>query len=173
MAELSHWQKIIVPQRKKDTGCVPTGFEWLIRYQDIKGIDLANFQDEFDRTAQKRGDNSFDSVATEVKQKYSHVSIQVKGFDKAEDKIASIKDFITKDIPCLLSFPTYVTLCPCSLCFHMVPVVFIDDTKMKIICDADKDGNQTCDLLINNVICWHNIFKGGNDIAWLPKTVHP
>ena len=47
MVELSHWQDVVVPQRYK-TGCIPTGYEWMIRYLGIKGIDLGTFQEDFD-----------------------------------------------------------------------------------------------------------------------------
>ena len=169
MVELSHWQEIVVPQRNRVTGCVPTGFEWLIRYQGIQNVDLTRFQEEFDRIANRRGDNSFVSIANEVKQKYPHVSIRVRGFRKAEKKVAFIKSLVRRDIPSLLSIPNYVSLCPCELTFHMVPVVSVDDARIKIIYDANTNSSRTCDLLVSNVICWHNIFKGGNDIAWLPK----
>jgi hypothetical protein len=170
MPELTHWQEIVVPQRNKRTGCVPTGFEWITKYMDIKEVNFSTFQEEFDRAACGRGDNSFEKIAEEIEQKYPHIHYQIKGdFEDGNSKIACIKKLTQQDIPCLLSYPSYVSLCPCRIEFHIVPVVSIDDLKLKVVCDAENNCNQTSEFLTSNVICWHNAFKGGHDIAWLPK----
>ena len=40
------WEKNAVVQRKLDTGCIPTGYEYLLRSAGVEGIDYAKFQDE-------------------------------------------------------------------------------------------------------------------------------
>ena len=46
MAQLSNWTKTIFPQRN-EFGCVPTGYEQLIRYLKIQ-VNLETFQEDFD-----------------------------------------------------------------------------------------------------------------------------
>jgi hypothetical protein len=42
------WQKYAVPQRYPLTGCIPTGYEIILRARGIDGIDYTTFQERFD-----------------------------------------------------------------------------------------------------------------------------
>jgi hypothetical protein len=76
MTELSHWKNIVVPQRY-ETGCIPTSYEWMIRYLNIKNVNLDTFQEDFDLQRRGEGDNSFVPIADKVVQKYSQVSVKM------------------------------------------------------------------------------------------------
>ena len=47
MPTLANWNSFTVTQRH-ETGCIPTGYEWLIRYLNIQGVNLSIFQESFD-----------------------------------------------------------------------------------------------------------------------------
>jgi hypothetical protein len=162
MAELSHWQGIVVPQRQ-ETGCIPTGYEWMIRYLGGKGVNLETFQEDFDLQYRHEGDNSFVPIAQKVKERYPQVGIKIGGFPNGKEKAEFIKKLIEEDVPCVMSIakPTGG--------WHIVPVVSIDDTKIKVIWIANAFGNQVCEYSITDVIFRHNNWSGGKDIAWIEK----
>jgi len=162
MVELSHWQEIIVPQRH-ETGCVPTGYEWMIRYSKIEGVNLNTFQEDFDLQLRGEGDNSFVPVAEKVKVTYPQVDIKIRNFVKGKDKIAFIKRLIQNDTPCVMS------LAKPTGGWHIVPVVSIDDKRVKIIWVANEFGNQVLDYPIAEIISRHDNYRGGKDIAWMEK----
>ncbi len=162
MVELSQWQGIIVPQRH-ETGCIPTGYEWMIKYLGIKGVNLKTFQEDFDLKFRCEGDNSFVPVAARVKGRYPHVDIKIKDFSNGEEKVAFMKQLIKDDIPCVMS------IAKPSGDWHIVPVVSIDDTKVKVIWVANTFGNQVCEYPIAEIVFRHNNWCGGKDIAWITK----
>ena len=163
LVELSHWKDVKVLQ-KEDSGCIPTGYEWMIRYQGIECVDFDKFQEEFDL----KDLNGFGSVADKVEAKYSHVHICNKGFSNGIGKISFVREKIGKDIPCLLALINQQ-----NGKFHAVPVVYIDDIKIKVIWKAVKENeqiiNQIYEFSFEDIISWHNACKGGRDIAWLEK----
>jgi len=60
MAAFPDWGKYVISQRRPRTGCIPTGYEILIRAAGIPGIDMNTFQDDFDLDKNKNldaGDN--------------------------------------------------------------------------------------------------------------------
>lgn len=168
MAELSHWEDVVVPQRH-DTGCVPTGYEWIIRYLGIESVNLETFQEDFDLGKS----NNFVSVADEVKSRYSHVNIETCNFDQGIEKIRAIRRLIERDIPCLISLAladiqgTGVHTKIIHMGWHIMPIVCIDDQKIKMIHHADEKGNHTWEFPIQEAIWRHNNLKGGKDIAWI------
>jgi hypothetical protein len=48
MPELPGWRNFAVEQRRPATGCIPTGFEMLVRAAGLADVDLSSFQDDFD-----------------------------------------------------------------------------------------------------------------------------
>ena len=117
MVELVYWDNIVVPQRHS-TGCVPTGYEWLIRYLGIRGVNLETFQEEFDL-----GQNSsFGSVAAKIRSKYPVINIQIEYFTKGIDKVQDIKSLIEEHTPCLISLALGG-----KNGWHIMSVVRIDD----------------------------------------------
>lgn len=163
LVDLSHWQKVVVPQRNKVTGCIPTGYEWMIKYMNIKDVDFSRFQEEFDLGV----NNSLSAVGEKIMNKYSHVLIEWHAFEEGEKKLTFIRGLLGKDVPCLISYPSYVSLAQCEMLFHIAPVVSVDDTKVRIVWNMERDNDQTVDLLISNLIWCHSSFTGGHEIAWL------
>lgn len=160
MVELSHWRDVVVPQRNY-TGCIPTGYEWLIRYLKIEGIDLDTFQEDFDLQRSDEGMNDFGSVATKIREKYPQINIRIKDFPNGKEKVEFVKRLMGSDIPCLLS----IANTPIGVIWHIVPVVSVDDTKVKII----WTGDQTQEFTIADVINRHDNWIGGKDISWIEK----
>jgi len=72
MTQLLDWSKTRIPQRH-ESGCIPTGYEWLIRYLKIQGVNLETFQEDFDLGQ----DNSFDSVSAKIRNVYPTINIKV------------------------------------------------------------------------------------------------
>lgn len=170
MVELPHWEDIVVPQRHR-TGCVPTGYEWMIRYLSIEGMNLETFQEDFDLGKE----NNFDSVAYKIRSRYPQIDIQVRSFDQAHEKIRAIRRLIEINTPCLISLALGEILSPqkgakiIHTGWHIMPVVRIEGQKMRMIHHATERGNQTWELPIQEVIWRHNNMRGGKDIAWIEK----
>jgi len=166
MAELPNWNRYLVVQRDPELGCIPTGYEWMLRTVEFPGIDFAGFQDEFNLQANGRGANDFISIANAVQAKYPEVKIEHREFASGEEKTAFARCLIEKGIPCLLS----LALQPFGG-WHIVPVIYIDDSVMKTIWSVDADGRLAiCELSLDDIIHRHNHWAGGKDMAWLGLT---
>ncbi len=98
MTQLLDWSKNIVPQRH-ESACIPTGYEWLIRYLKIQGVNLITFQEDFDLGQ----NNSFDSVSAKIRSVYPTLNIKVENFAKGIDKVNRIKPLLEEQKPCLIS----------------------------------------------------------------------
>lgn len=157
MTELSHWQDIVVSQRY-ESGCVPTGYEWMIRYLGISGVNLNSFQEDFDLQLRGKGSNSFVPIAEKIKKMYPKVDIKITDFSSGEEKVSFIRGLIKEDIPCVMSIANSPTGG-----WHIVPVVSIDDTKIKVI----WTGNETREFTIAEIVYRHDNWKGGKDVAWI------
>jgi len=160
MVELENWKTIIVPQRR-ESGCIPTGYEWLIRYLNIQRVDFRNFQEEFDFGQS----NSFDYVAARIKSKYPAVSIQIMHFSQGVKKIDYIRSLIEAQTPCLISLALGR-----GQGWHIMPVVSIDNDKIEMIHDADGNGNHTWAFPVTEVIWKHDNLQGGDDISWIDSS---
>ncbi|MGA2768658.1 MAG: hypothetical protein ABSF24_10145 [Candidatus Bathyarchaeia archaeon] len=160
MVELPNWEKIVVPQRH-GTGCVPTGYEWMLRYLGTKGVNFDTFQEDFDLQYSGEGKNNFQDVARKVKTTYPDVNISIKSFDIGKEKLEFIATLVSNAVPCLLS----VAKTPVGGDWHIVPVVSIDDTSVKVI----WTGNQTTMFAKTEIIHRHDNWPGGKDIAWIER----
>lgn len=117
MVDLRNWQRIVVPQQH-EKGCVPTGYEWMIRYLGIQGVNLDTFQEDFNLELKNEGRNSFRPVAEKIMETYTYISIQIRNdFADGKEKIDFIEALIEKQIPCIMS------LAVGERQFHIVPVV--------------------------------------------------
>jgi hypothetical protein len=163
MTELSNWENIRVPQRHY-TGCVPTGYEWLIRYLGVPGVNLETFQEDFDLDLNQKTlpQNNFQSVGSKITARYPHINIQIKSYDQGLEKIQAIRSLIEKQSPCLVS----IALGGSAGC-HIMPVVYIDNNIIKMIHDAKEGENHVWGLPIEDVIQIHNYGRDGKDIAWI------
>lgn len=167
MVELSHWQNIVVPQKHMLSGCIPTGYEWLIRYLNIQGVRLDIFQEVFDleRWGQiscnpnLRG--SFTSVSEFINQIYPQIQIRILAFKTGIEKVNTIRYLISHDIPCIVS------IAKTDGGWHIAPAISIDDSVIKVIWDTNQGTNVIVDYPIDYVIQLHDRIAGGNDISWI------
>lgn len=163
MAELPNWNRYLVVQRDPQLGCIPAGYEWMLRMAEFPGIDFAGFQDEFNLQANGRGANDFASIANAVQAKYPYVKIEHGEFTSGEEKITFLGRLIEKGIPCLIS----LTLQPRGG-WHIVPVIYIDESILKTIWSVEAGGRIVIlELSLNDIVNRHNHWAGGNDLAWL------
>lgn len=160
MTELQNWNNVVVPQRHL-TGCIPTGYEWVIRYLRIQGVNFQTFQEDFDLGQ----NNNFDSVGTKIRSVYPTISIQVQRFTRGIEKIERIKSLIEEQTPCLISLAL-----DGGNGWHIMPVVRIDDTTIEMIHHADASGNHTWKFPIAEIVRRHDNLQGGNDISWIDLT---
>ena len=88
MSLFPDWQRYAVTQRRGMTGCIPTGYEIILRAAGAQGIDFDSFQDDFDLEKDLPPDaprvNHFGSVANAVKAKYPSVVFSHRSFAKGE-----------------------------------------------------------------------------------------
>ena len=118
MTELLDWTKTLVTQRH-ESGCVPAGYEWLIRYLKIQGVNLGTFQEDFDLGQ----NNGFDSVSAKIRSVYPAIKVKVESFAKGIDKVNRIRSLLEEQKPCLMSLALGN-----GLGWHIMPVVRIDET---------------------------------------------
>jgi len=157
MTQLLDWSKTVVLQRH-ESGCVPAGYEWLIRYLKIQGVNLGTFQEDFDLGQ----DNSFDSVSAKIRSVYPTINIKVQSFIKGIDKVNCIKSLLEEQKPCLISLALGN-----GQGWHIMPVVRIDETTIQLIHHADADGHYTWSFTIAEIVWRHDYLQGGHDISWI------
>src|SRR5687767_1025608 len=115
------WQKFAIPQRRPATGCIPTGYELILRAAGAAGIDFDSFQDEFDYDKDRhalsirhpirsirtllRPRNNFETVARAVSRKYPNVRFRVVRFPKGQGdkKLAFVEEHVSRQRPLLIS----------------------------------------------------------------------
>jgi len=163
MAELSRWKEVFVPQRY-ETGCIPSGFEWMIRYMKIEGVNLDSFQDDFDLQRLGEGNNSFIPIAVKVKEFYPQVDIKIRDFPSGEDTVLFMKELIKEDVPCVMSLA-----CAPIGRWHIVPVISVNNQRMKILWVVNDFGYQLHDYPRSEIVFRHNNWNGGKDIAWIEE----
>ena len=157
MSQLSNWSKTVVPHLH-ESGCVPTGYEWLIRYLKIQGVNLKTFQEDFDLGQ----DNSLDSISAKIRSVYPTINIKVQSFTKGIDKVNRIKSLLEEQKPCLISLALGY-----GQGWHIMPVVRIDETTIQLVHHADADGHFTWSFPIAEIVWRHDYLQGGNDISWI------
>jgi hypothetical protein len=157
MAQLSNWNKTVVPQRH-ESGCIPTGYEWLIRYLKIRDVNLDTFQEDFDLGQ----DNSFSSVSAKIKSVYPAINIKVQSFSKGIDKVNRIKSLLEEQKPCLISLALGN-----NQGWHIMPVVSIDETNIQLIHHADAGGHFIWSFSVAEIVWRHDYLQGGKDISWI------
>src|SRR5690349_11050286 len=80
-----------VPQRDIDLGCIPTGYEILLRAAQVTGVDFDTFQEDFNLQARGLAENNFESVKDAIMQQYPHLKLQVKAFPTGGEKAAFLE----------------------------------------------------------------------------------
>lgn len=165
MGELRNWKEITVIQRDPEMGCIPTGFEWLIRHHRTNENCLDTFQEDFNLQRKGLDSNNFSTIAIAIKNKHPLIRIQCKGFKREEgkEKIDFANDLLCKNLPCLLSL--LVNIGTNSRICHIMPVVKISEDNI-----IAKNGSDIMQFSKSEVIRLHfEYWPIGNDLAWLEK----
>jgi hypothetical protein len=174
MSVFPGWQEFAVPQKRPGSGCIPTGYEFILRAAGAKGIDWSRFQDEFDLDRERRGTepsrNNFKAVASAVAARYPHVSFQVAEFASGRgcEKLQFIEQHVSRREPILIS----LALAPFGQdgCWHIMPVVDMDESGLVLLHSMQPNGQpNTMQLAKAELVRIHDEFDGGNDVAYLER----
>lgn len=169
MVELQNWNTALVTQRDKILGCIPTGFEWMLRVSGVQGVDFVHFQEDFNLQAKGLGYNNFNSIADTVKNVYPNIEIKIKSFPKGDGvgKVNFIRTLIQNGSPCLMSLTLYQ-----YGNWHIMPIIFIDNFFIRLVWEVSVDGNpKIVEFSLPEIINRHDYWPGGEDIAWLINKV--
>jgi hypothetical protein len=168
MSAFPDWKKFAIYQREEQTGCIPTGYELLLRAAGARGIDFSAFQEDFD--LDRHGGeprNNFGSVANEIKKKYPSVAFACESFPKGKGskKLARIEEMIQKKQPVLVSIASGP-----GGGWHIMPVVDSDIDNLVLLHHVDKAGKAYPESIKKKELVFrHDNWKGGDDIAYLVK----
>jgi hypothetical protein len=171
MSVFPDWEKYAVHQRRANSGCIPTGYEMLLRAAQVHGINFDTFQDDFDLDKDKspfeNRENNFESVANAIREKYPHVRIQRKIFPqgKGKEKLRLIEECLANNQPILVS----LSLKPFGNSgWHIMPIVDANKTEVFLLRYVRPDGtNEVIKLSKSDLVRIHDEFKGGNDVAYI------
>lgn len=159
------WEQYIVRQKRQMTGCIPTGYEILLRAAKIDGIDFDRFQDEFDLEFQGTDDNHFGSVARAIRQKYPHVNFVNREFATGKEKLLFIEQKIADQQPVIVS----VSNGPGNG-WHIMPVVDADVDSLTLFEQIESDGRITTRrILKRDFVTIHDNEQGGKEVAFLER----
>lgn len=163
------WKKYAVCQKRPESGCIPTGYEMLLRAAEVETIDFDSFQDEFDLDKNiKQGEipkNNFVSVANMIRIKYPFVLINIRTFPSGEEKLKFIEDCLSNHRLVLIS----LSLTPFRHSgWHIMPVVDADQENLLLLNGVDENGKPDLKNIRKvDIVYIHNNFPGGNDVAYL------
>lgn len=168
-----NWQNFAVRQRRPDTGCIPTGYEMLLRAAGALDIDFDSFQDDFDLDKDlKSGEshtNNFESVADAVRKTYPRVNFRRMSFaaGKGADKLKFVEDRIVKKQPVLVS----IAQKPFGgKGWHIMPVVDAADDELVLLKEIKPHSKPKTLRLRKDKFVWiHNQYNGGDDVAYLKE----
>lgn len=148
-------------KQREHLGCIPTGYEWMIRFAKIENVNLTNFQEEFNLQERGLGDNSFKPIGDAIQKKYPQIKIKTESFDDGQEKIEFIKSLIEKQNPCLISMPAF-----CNADFqgyHIMPITGFDDDMKNFY-----SYNPIDEISYDKILGLHSNYSGGHDISWIP-----
>lgn len=169
MGIFTGWEKYAVRQIRPDSGCIPTGYEMLLRAAQVEKINFDSFQDEFDLDKDRKpGEtprNNFVSVANLIRVKYPSVIINIRAFPSGEEKLKFIEDCLSDHRLVLIS----LSLAPFEQSgWHIMPVVDADQEYLLLLNGVDEDGKLDKKIIRKvDIVNIHNNYPGGNDVAYL------
>ena len=168
MSAFPNWQLYAVKQKRPETGCIPTGYEMLLRAAGAQGIAYDTFQDEFDLD-QCGGTprNHFVSVGDAIKRKYPNIEYVCEPFPKGKgaEKLARVEERIQARQPVLIS----LAQSPHGG-WHIMPVVDSDQLSLTLLEYVDGNGTpKTKPILKTDFVDIHNNWMGGEEIAYITK----
>lgn len=176
MSVFPNWQGFAVHQRRSQSGCIPTGYEMILRAAGAEGVDFSTFQDDFDHdihlgSGQKEPQNNFSSVATSVRKRYPWVVFEQSSFASGAEKVAFIDRMLADKKPVLIS----LAMKPFGgHGWHIMPIV--DATKDQYLllefveCDGTPKTQWIDKTIVSNI---HDTFDGGREIAYLADLGKP
>jgi hypothetical protein len=174
MSAFPDWEKFAVKQKRLETGCIPTGYEMILRAAGVANVDFATFQDDFDldkdRKPEQNFQNNFDSVAKAVSAKYPEIHFEKRTFAKGSgaEKLAVIEGMIAHGKPVLISLALKPFRTDGLGGYHIMPVVDATADSLTLLSYIDENGKADTRLLQKSLfIQVHNNFDGGDDIAFL------
>lgn len=176
MTVFPRWKVYATHQRRIETGCIPTGYEMILRAADAKGVDFGSFQDDFDLDVSiGRGQsvplNNFESVAEEIRKKYPWVEFASKSFATGNEKLIFIDESLSKNQPILISLAQAPFGRPG---WHIMPIVDANDKEYLLLQHVREDGSCLTDWLSKAYVASiHDRFSGGKEVAYLQKLSQP
>jgi hypothetical protein len=163
------WEKYAVRQKRPESGCIPTGYEMLLRAAEVENISFDSFQDEFDLDKDRKpGEipkNNFLSVADVIHAKYPSIIINIKTFPSGEEKLSFIEDCLSNHRLVLIS----LSLVPFGFKdWHIMPVVDANQENLLLLNGVNKNGEMDLkSIRKGDIVYIHNNYPGGNDVAYL------
>jgi hypothetical protein len=172
MAMFEDWQKYVVTQKHPNSGCIPTGYEFLIKAAGVTGVNFDTFQEEFDLDKdRKEGEpfrNNFYSVKELITQKYPYIQIAIKPFPMGEGaaKLIALEGILSQERSVLVSLfllPIYNING-----YHIMPVVGTTDSSLILLDYTSPNGElRLMELGKRKLVEIHDNFPGGDEIAYL------
>jgi hypothetical protein len=157
-ARVPDWAKFVVPQRKLATGCIPTGFEYLLRSAGVEGVDYAKFQEEFDLGAAV---NDYATVAAAVCRKYPQVRFAGSAFKKSEEATRFVEESIDQGRPIVIAIRYNAGSC------HIVPVLGYDERRIYFLQIVHADGTKDVRAIARWELARRDQEFGQTQCAWL------
>lgn len=176
MSVFPNWKQHAVHQRRSETGCIPTGYEMILRAAGAERIDFARFQDDFDLDinlgrGQTEPKNHFGSVASEIRKKYPWVEFDWKPFTTGAEKVAFIDEQLAKLQPVLISLAQKPYG---GTGWHIMPVVDATGDKYQMLEFVEASGTcRTKWISKTEVATIHDQFDGGCEVAFLSNLGQP
>ena len=191
-----NWEIYVVHQRDEKDGCVPTGYEILLKAKEIE-FDDDKFQENVNCVLIRNELNDFNNVANEIKKQYPDfenkhkISFEWKPFSEGEKKLKTIKELFDEDILTLVSLPNFkhsplyypneegieilkpvVKDSQIIEGCHIMPVIGVHKDYLLLFHYMNKEGIKTLTCVHNNDLVWiHDNTEGfANDIAYLRQS---
>ena len=173
MAEVfPNWREHVVRQRDVKNGCIPTGYEILIRAAGrANEVEIDSFQEDFDFGA----DANFKNISQAVTIRYPHVTFVHRSFDTGAEKLAILEDRFQNRRPTLIALPKAVQrlntlrdgLVEVAHCCHIVPIVKADAQTITVFWGMAHDERELRKYSKDELLHFHDDHRSGIDIAYL------
>ncbi len=166
-----NWKKFAVHQRRPQTGCIPTGYEMILRAAKVKQVDFATFQDDFDLDKQLgKGQtaprNNFVSVAEAIRKKHPNIVFEQQVFETGADKIAFIDKQLKTRKPLLVSVA--VVQDGQLRGWHIMPIVDAKSSRYCLLQFVEANGEARIQWISKQQLAdLHDQYEGGKDVAYL------
>lgn len=168
--ELNNWKEALSVQKDQRFGAIPSGFEWMIRFNKIENINYETFQDDFNLKVKNEAENNFSNVADAVEKKYPQIKINIKTFDEGVKKIEFMQDLLENNIPCMMSLRISRKT---NICHEML-LINSDDFYTRFIWRVIDSKNPDIFRIENlEIIDRNNNWVGGKEVAWIDPILSP